>query len=173
MAIDAFPFGQQRELNLNPENKAELIRMLSLILEDARNQGKDKIPLDTTGADYYFIQYFITDEMFLDFDPIEGDFLRNCCDKIQDFAKVKYYEHIDTKLKSEFPDWTYIQPSAYKNLDANGLENKERIFFFTDYLSHITYTKFVAIAREKKIPFSYLHGVNMEQIIRRIYESVG
>ena len=27
------------------------------------------------------------------------------------------------------------------------------------------------IPRERKIPFSYLHGVNMEQIIRQIYES--
>ena len=31
--------------------------------------------------------------------------------------------------------------------------------------------KVIGIARERKIPFSYLHGVNMEQIIRQIYES--
>lgn len=75
------------------------------------------------------------------------------------------------KLKSEFPKWTFILPSAYKTVDADGLDNKDMIFFFTDHISHAAYGKFVAIARERKIPFSYLHGVNMEQIIRQIYES--
>ena len=75
------------------------------------------------------------------------------------------------KLKSEFPNWTFILPSAYKTVDAGGLDNKDMIFFFTDHISHVAYGKFVAIARERKIPFSYLHGVNMEQIIRQIYES--
>ena len=75
------------------------------------------------------------------------------------------------KLKSEFPNWTFILPSAYKTVDAGGLDNKDMIFFFTDHISHVAYGKFVAIARERNIPFSYLHGVNMEQIIKQIYES--
>lgn len=32
------------------------------------------------------------------------------------------------------------------------------------------YGKFIGIARERKIPFSYLHGVNMGQIVRQIYD---
>lgn len=75
------------------------------------------------------------------------------------------------KLKTEFPKWSYVLPSAYKTVDASSLENKDMIFFFTDHISHVAYGKVIGIARERKIPFSYLHGVNMEQIIRQIYES--
>lgn len=75
------------------------------------------------------------------------------------------------KLKAEFPGWTYILPSTFKTVDAGSLDHKDMIFFFTDHISHAAYGKFIGIARERKIPFSYLHGVNMEQIIRQIYES--
>lgn len=75
------------------------------------------------------------------------------------------------KLKAEFPGWTYILPSTFKTVDAGVLDHKDMIFFFTDHISHAAYGKFIGIARERKIPFSYLHGVNMEQIIRQIYES--
>ena len=73
------------------------------------------------------------------------------------------------KLKTEFPDWTYILPSSFVTVDTGSLENKDMIFFFTDHISHTAYGKFVGIARERKIPFGYLHGVNMEQVIRQIY----
>lgn len=92
---------------------------------------------------------------------------------IADKAYVIIGGHVNwvNKLKSEFPKWTFILPSAYKTVDADGLDNKDKIFFFTDHISHVAYGKFVAIARERKIPFSYLHGVNMEQIIKQVYES--
>ena len=35
---------------------------------------------------------------------------------------------------------------------------------------YAAYGKFIGIARERKIPFSYLHGVNMGQIVRQIYD---
>ena len=75
------------------------------------------------------------------------------------------------KLKTEFPKWTFVLPSSYKNVDADALANHDMIFFFTDHISHAAYGKCIAIARERKIPFSYLHGVNIEQIIRQIYDS--
>lgn len=75
------------------------------------------------------------------------------------------------KLKTEFPKWSYVLPSAYKTVNASSLENKDMIFFFTDHISHVAYGKVIGIARERKIPFSYLHGVNMEQIIGQIYEN--
>lgn len=74
------------------------------------------------------------------------------------------------KLKAEFPGWTYILPSTFKTVDAGSLDHKDMIFFFTDYISHAAYGKFIGIARERKIPFSYLHGVNMGQIVRQIYD---
>ena len=92
---------------------------------------------------------------------------------IADKAFVIVGGHVNwvNKLKTEFPKWSYVLPSAYKTVDASSLENKDMIFFFTDHISHVAYGKVIGIARERKIPFSYLHGVNMEQIIRQIYES--
>lgn len=75
------------------------------------------------------------------------------------------------KLKAEFPGWTYILPSTFKTVDAHSLDHKDMIFFFTDHISHAAYGKFIGIARERKLPFSYLHGVNMAQIVRQIYDS--
>ena len=75
------------------------------------------------------------------------------------------------KLKSEFPKWTCVLPGQHTNVDVDALINRDGIFFFTDHISHSAYGKCIAIAREHKIPFGYLHGVNMEQIIRQIYES--
>lgn len=91
---------------------------------------------------------------------------------IADKAFVIVGGHVNwvNKLKTEFPKWSYVLPSAYKTVDASSLENKDMIFFFTDHISHVAYGKVIGIARERKIPFSYLHGVNMEQIIRQIYE---
>lgn len=92
--------------------------------------------------------------------------------QIEDKSYVIIGGHINwvNKLKSEFPKWTYILPSEYNTADVNSLENKDMIFFFTDHISHVAYGKFVSSARDKKIPFSYLHGVNIDQVIRQIYE---
>lgn len=94
---------------------------------------------------------------------------------------TKIYHHVNAmigghvnwvnKLKAEFPGWTYILPSTFKTVDAGSLDHKDMIFFFTDHISHAAYGKFIGIARDRKIPFSYLHGVNMGQIVRQIYDS--
>ena len=76
------------------------------------------------------------------------------------------------KLKNEFPDWTYILPSSFSTIDASSLENRDMIFFFTDYISHTVYGKFIGIARERNIPFGYLHGVNMEQVVTQVYNGL-
>lgn len=75
------------------------------------------------------------------------------------------------KLKAEFPGWIYILPGTFKTVDAHSLDHKDMIFFFTDYISYAVYGKFIGIAKERKLPFSYLHGVNMAHIVRRIYDS--
>lgn len=75
------------------------------------------------------------------------------------------------KLRAEFPGWTYIPLTSYNTADPSVLDNKDMIFFFTDYISHTAYTKFIHIARDRKMKFSYLHGVNMDQVIKQIYQN--
>lgn len=74
------------------------------------------------------------------------------------------------KLKTHFPEWLFIHTDAYKNVDGKVLEGKEYIYFFTDYMNHASYLKYIAAVREKKIPFGYLKSRNVEQIICQVYE---
>ena len=90
----------------------------------------------------------------------------------KDIAIIGGHINWINKLKQEFPDWTYISVSDFKAVDVKSLDNKEMLFFFTDYISHTAYGKFIAAARERKIPFAYLHGVNLVQMVKIVWEKV-
>ena len=64
----------------------------------------------------------------------------------------------------------YILTESYKTVDGKMLDGKDRVYFFTDHLSHVTYGKFIAAVRERHIPFGYLGNLNVEKLIRQIYE---
>ena len=51
-------------------------KMMALFMEDEKNR-ESKVAPDTTGADKYFIDSFITEEMELDFWSIARDFLKH------------------------------------------------------------------------------------------------
>lgn len=76
------------------------------------------------------------------------------------------------KLKRLFPGWLFVHPDAYKTVDGKVLENKDQVYFFTDYLNHVSYVKYIAALREKRIPFGYLGRVNVESVVRRVYEDL-
>ena len=77
-----------------------------------------------------------------------------------------------SKMKREFPDWTYVDPEVGASSDAAIVEKADIIFFFTDIISHSRYHQFMNVIREKKVDFSYIHGVNIERNIRDIYREV-
>ena len=74
------------------------------------------------------------------------------------------------KLKQQFPNWMFIHPDSYKNVDGKIFEDKERVYFFTDYLNHASYMKFIAALRGRKVPFDYLGSRNVESMIRQVFE---
>ena len=76
------------------------------------------------------------------------------------------------KLKQQFPNWMFIHPDTYKNVDGKMLDDKDYVYFFTDYMNHISYTKFIAAVRERKIPFGYLGSRNVESLVKQIYEDL-
>lgn len=39
-------------------------------------------------------------------------------------------------------------------------------------MNHISYVKFIAAVRERKIPFGYLGSVNIETVVKQIYEDL-
>ena len=76
------------------------------------------------------------------------------------------------KLKKEFPQWKFLDANISRLNEATVLNGMERLYFFTNYLSHGTYGIYISKVREKNIPFGYLHSVNMDAVIRQIYEDL-
>ena len=76
------------------------------------------------------------------------------------------------KLKQMFPEWLFVHPDAYKTVNSGMLEGKEKVSFFTDYINHISYKKFVAIVREKSIPFGYIGSRNIDSVVTQIYQEM-
>lgn len=87
-------------------------------------------------------------------------------------AIIGGHQNWHNKLKKIFPEWTYIYMDEFKSVTTNMLEHHDFVFFYSDYLSHKSYNKCVAMLRENNIPFGYLHGVNIDITIRQVYEGM-
>lgn len=77
-----------------------------------------------------------------------------------------------SKIKAIFPDWVYVNPDASGSTDASIVINADKVYFFTDIISHSKYYKYMNVVREKKADFGYIHGVNIEKNIRDIYKDL-
>lgn len=73
------------------------------------------------------------------------------------------------KLKSIFPDWTYISPGISSTVSEKLVMNSDKVYFFTDTISHGTYYKYIRVIRDQHIPFGYIHGVNIDGNVAQIY----
>lgn len=82
------------------------------------------------------------------------------------------HESWQNKLKQLFPDWMFVHPDAFKNVTGSMLEGKEHVYFFTDYINHTSYKKFINIIREKEIPFGYIGSRNIDSVVKQIYEDI-
>lgn len=76
------------------------------------------------------------------------------------------------KLKKEFPNWRYLDANISRANDSKLVEGADMVYFFTDHLSHGTYGKFVKLVRENRIPFGYMHSVNMETLVCQVFEDL-
>jgi len=74
----------EHEYHISPQ-------MLGIFMKDALNREKGIVVPDTIGADYFFLNEFITEEMALDFCYIEQDFLKNCFHKIHEYEVQTWY----------------------------------------------------------------------------------
>ena len=76
------------------------------------------------------------------------------------------------KMRQLFPDWTYVKPSVSGSLDPLIVDRADHVYFFTDIMSHNTYYKYINVVREHKVSFGYIHGVNIEGNVRRMYREL-
>ena len=76
------------------------------------------------------------------------------------------------KLKQMFPKWLLVSTEDFKQVDPNMLDGKERVYFYTDYISHTTYKKFISVIRERELRLGYLGSINIESVIKQIYNDI-
>lgn len=52
------------------------------------------------------------------------------------------------------------------------MKQSDNLFFFTDTISHGAYNKFLKVVRTHEIPFGYLHGTNIPETVRQVFETM-
>ena len=55
-------------------------------------------------------------------------------------------------------------------VNGKALENRDKVYFFTDHMNHVAYEKYIKECRERKLDFGYLATVNLNQVIHQVYE---
>jgi len=80
------------------------------------------------------------------------------------------HENWQKRMRKIFPKWKYV--SVSENLGLDTVEGMDHIYFFTDFMSHELYYKFVSLMRRRDMNWYYIHGTNIEKNIRQIYGDV-
>ncbi len=77
-----------------------------------------------------------------------------------------------SKMKQEFPNWTYVDADVSGSIDGVIVKNADRVYFFTDTISHSTYYRYMNIVREHGVDFGYIHGVNIDKNVQSMYSEL-
>ncbi len=77
------------------------------------------------------------------------------------------HENWQKRLRKSFPKWKFV--AASDNLGLDTIEGMDHIYFFTDFMSHALYYKFIGLMRRREMDWYYLHGTNIEKNVRQIY----
>ncbi len=73
------------------------------------------------------------------------------------------------KVKKAFPNWVFVNPDATGSTDPSIVDKADKVYFFTDIISHSNYYRYMNIVKDRKVNFGYIHGVNIEKNIKQIY----
>lgn len=76
------------------------------------------------------------------------------------------------KMKKDFPDWVYINPTVSGTLEASVVDKADHVYFFTDTISHSTYFRYMNVVKDHDVAFGYIHGVNIENTVRQMYREL-
>lgn len=75
-------------------------------------------------------------------------------------------------MKGYFPEWEFISPSPTGTIPASVVDKADKVFFFTDTISHAAYYKYINAVRERNVKFGYIHGTNVDKCIRGIWQEI-
>ena len=90
--------------------------------------------------------------------------LQEMVNKLQDYKVTVIGGHSNwtQKLKSILPGWTFIKPQVSDVINEKNILNVDFVYFFTDFLSHSTYYRYMNFIRKNNLKFGYVHSVNPE-----------
>ena len=77
-----------------------------------------------------------------------------------------------SKLKELFSNWKYVNTERFSTIDPSITSGCDKVFFFTDFISHSEYNKFTSYMNRNDISYGYLSGVNIEATIKQIYDAI-
>lgn len=75
------------------------------------------------------------------------------------------------KMRKIFPGWNFVGSDAGLGIDG-AVGSCEKIYFYTDIVSHAMYYQFIKRAAVYKKPYSFLHGTNIDMVIENIYRDL-
>lgn len=76
------------------------------------------------------------------------------------------------KLRNKYENWRFIKPNASSNISTAAISGADYVYFFTDCMKHGVYYRFMAFIRENRIPFGYIHQVNIEKNEKQVYDDL-
>lgn len=74
------------------------------------------------------------------------------------------------KLRAMFKKWAFVDAKVSGTLDDQIVAGADYVFFYTDYIQHSNYYKYMDAVRLSKVPFGYIHSTNIDADVRQIYE---
>ena len=82
------------------------------------------------------------------------------------------HENWVKKMRRLLPEWTYIAAGGGISSLEGPIASSERVYFYTDIMSHSMYNKFLKSAADHNTPYSFLHGTNIEKTLGTIYNEL-
>lgn len=163
--------GRVRAREQDIKDLRDRIRELQRDADEAVNRIQ---ALETDREELIALRNYAYSQRDEDDDIPEEDELSKMRDVISEkkIAIIGGHQKWHNKLRKLFPKWSLIYMDEYKSVTESMLENKDFVFFFTDYITHKSYKKCVRMLRDKGIEFGYLKGINSEIYVKRIYEKV-
>ena len=76
------------------------------------------------------------------------------------------------KIKEMFPKWVMIKADHTGLPDVSVVMGADKVYFFTDYLSHVAYNRYVGACRDNKVNFGYIHGRNIDTNLKQLYREL-
>lgn len=76
------------------------------------------------------------------------------------------------KMKAKLPEYKYFSSDVRSSISRDALTGVQKIYFFTNYIGHAEYNKFVSMAKSCDVNIGFLNEVNIDNAISYLYRDI-